>query len=114
MHDLRSDEHQQLTTFVGADHNPVWYDNDTYYYTSEEGTGAFNVWRADLDGDSKKQITTFEQHRRSLSISNRGKLAYVHGSIYTQKGSKPKHVDITIANDGQENPEARFSRWKSY
>ncbi len=111
LHDLGSDEHQQLTTFVGADHNPVWYDNDTYYYTSEEGSGAFNVWRADLDGDSKKQITTFDQHPvRSLSVSNRGKLAYVHhGSIYTQKGSKPKHVNITIANDGQEVPEIPVS-----
>ena len=105
LQDLVSGEHIQLTTFAGGDHNPVWADNNTYYYTSEEKSGAFNVWRADLDGDNKKQITDFEQFPvRSLSISDNGTLAFVHhGSIYTSKGGKPKHVKINIANDVQED-----------
>ncbi len=106
VHDLQTDEHQQLTTFAGGDHNPVWDDKNTFYYTSEQGNGAFNVWRMDLDGDNKKQITTFKQHPvRSLSISDRGVLAYAHhGSIYTQKGKKAKHVNINIVNDNQAAP----------
>lgn len=104
--DVETGEHEQLTTFAGGDHNPVWKDKDTYYYTSEENSSAFNVWQSDLDGDNKKQVTSFKQHPvRSLSVSENGTLAFVHhGSIYTQKGSKPKHVKITIANDSQDEP----------
>ena len=105
VHDLKTGKHTQLTTFEGGDHNPVWQDKNTFYYTSEENSGAFNVWRADLDGGDKKQITKFKEHPvRSLSISDNGTLAFVHhGSIYTQKGRSPKHLDINIANDVQED-----------
>ncbi len=105
LHDLKSGKHTQLTSFAGGDHNPVWKDKDTYYYTSEEKSGAFNVWQADLDGSNKKQITTFKKNPvRSLSISDNATLAFIHhGSIYTQKGRKLKHVAIKIANDIQED-----------
>ena len=110
LHDLKSGEHKQLTTFEGADHNPVWKDKNTFYYTSEESTseeklGAFNIWQVDLDGSDKKQITKFKENPvRSLSISDNGTLAFVHhGNIYTRKKGSPKHVKISIANDIQEN-----------
>lgn len=105
LHDLKSGEHTQLTTFAGADHNPVWKDKDTFFYTSEEGSGAFNVWVSDLDGDNKQQVTSFKEHPvRSLSISDKGTLAFTHhGSLYTLDGKKPKYVDVTIANDAQED-----------
>ncbi|MCP4320544.1 MAG: hypothetical protein GY787_01535 [Alteromonadales bacterium] len=105
LHDLKTNKHSQLTTFKGGDHNPVWQDKNTFYYTSEEKSGAFNVWRSDLDGDNKKQVTKFKEHPvRSLSISQKGTLAFVHhGSIYTKKGSKLNHVAINIANDIQED-----------
>ncbi|MFC3093255.1 hypothetical protein DRW07_03415 [Alteromonas sediminis] len=102
--DLETGEHKQITNFEGGDHTPVFEDNNTLYYTSEE-SGSFNVWKMDLDGSDKKQITQFEQHPvRSLSISKKGKLAFVHhGNIYVQDGRKPTHLDIDILNDSQEN-----------
>jgi Tol biopolymer transport system component/C-terminal processing protease CtpA/Prc len=105
LQDLKTGEHTQLTSFEGGDHNPVWQDKNTFYYTSEEKSGAFNVWRSDLDGDNKKQITKFKEHPvRSLSISSKGTLAFVHhGSVYTQTGRKLNHVEINIANDIQED-----------
>jgi Tol biopolymer transport system component len=105
LHDLKTDKHKQLTTFKGGDHNPVWADKKTFYYTSEENSGAFNVWRSDLDGYNKKQMTNFKEHPvRSLSISEQGTLAFVHhGSIYTQNGNKLEHLAINIANDIQED-----------
>lgn len=98
-------EHTQLTNFEGGDHNPVWADKDTIYYTSEEKSNAFNVWKMDLDGDNKKQITDFDLHPvRSLSISDDDTLAFVHhGSIYVQDGRKPKRLSIDIKADLQEN-----------
>jgi Tol biopolymer transport system component/C-terminal processing protease CtpA/Prc len=105
LQDIKSGKHTQLTTFKGGDHNPVWKDKNSFYYTSEEKSGAFNVWQANLNGSNKKQITTFKQHPvRSLSISDNGTLAFVHhGSVYTSKNGSPKHVKITIANDIQED-----------
>jgi Tol biopolymer transport system component len=105
LHDLKTDKHKQLTTFKGGDHNPVWADKKTFYYTSEENSGAFNVWHSDLDGYNKKQMTNFKEHPvRSLSISEQGTLAFVHhGSIYTQNGNKLEHLAINIANDIQED-----------
>ncbi len=105
VHDIKSGKHTQLTTFKGGDHNPVWKDKNTFYYTSEEKTGAFNVFQTDLDGSNKKQVTKFKEHPvRSLSISDNGTLAFVHhGSVYISKKGSPKHVDITIANDIQED-----------
>ena len=105
LHDLKSGSHTQLTSFKGADHNPVWKDKNTFYYTSEEKSGAFNVWQSDLDDSNKKQITKFKSHPvRSLSISNNGTLAFAHhGSVYTRKNGSAKHVKISIANDIQED-----------
>lgn len=105
LHDINSGEHKQLTTFKGGDHNPVWKNKNTFYYTSEEKSGAFNVWQTNINGSNKKQITTFKDHPvRSLSISDNGTLAFVHhGSVYTSKSGSSKHVNITIANDIQED-----------
>ena len=105
LHDLKTGEHQQLTKFSGADHNPVWKDKKSFYFTSEQQSGVFNVWQANLDGSNQKQITKFKQHPvRSLSVSDNGILAFVHhGSIYTQKGKRLNHVEINIANDQQED-----------
>ncbi|MEM0912160.1 MAG: S41 family peptidase [Pseudomonadota bacterium] len=104
--DIKKGTYKKLTDFKGADHNPVWMDRNTFYYTSEEGNGAFNVWRSDIDGQGKSQITSFKQHPvRSLSISKTGVLAFVHhGSIYTLENGKPNHVKIDISNDVQEDP----------
>jgi len=105
LQDLKSGKHQQLTTFEGGDHNPVWKDKNSFYYTSEEKSGTFNVWQTDLDGSNKKQVTAFKEHPvRSLSISDNGTLAFVHhGSVYTSKSGSVAHVKIAIANDIQED-----------
>lgn len=102
--DLASGKHTQITHFEGGDHTPVFSDNDTIYYTSEK-SGTFNVWKMDLNGDNAKQITHFDQHPvRALSISKKGKLAFVHhGSIYVQDGRKPTHLKIEIQNDTHGN-----------
>ncbi|GHE78658.1 S41 family peptidase [Thalassotalea profundi] len=105
LHDIKSGEHKQLTTFKGGDHNPVWKDKNTFYYTSEDKTGVFNVWQTNLNGSNKKQITDFKEHPvRSLSISDNNTLAFVHhGNIYTNKNGSSKHVKVNIANDIQED-----------
>ena len=102
--DLSSGDHTQVTDFAGGDHTPVWDGNDTLYYLSEQANNVFNVHKMKLGG-SAEQITSFDTHPvRSLSVSKSGTLAYTwHGSLYTQKGSKPKKLDIAINVDSAAN-----------
>ena len=103
MYDAKTGAHTQLTDFAGGDHNPVWGKGDKIFYTSEEADSTFNVWRMELSSGSRQAVTSYKKHPvRSLSISKKGLMAYLHhGSVYTVKdGNKPKKIKITINTDG--------------
>ena len=91
----------QLTHFDGADQNPVWGQNNNFYYLSEKD-GTLNIFEASIKNDNEKQITFFEKHPvRNLSVSNNGILAFSwDGDIYTlQPGKDPNKVNIEIKAD---------------
>ncbi len=98
----KNGDFKQLTTFNGHDQNPVWApDGKSFYYLSEED-GTLNVYRAALDGSSKKQLTHFAKHPvRGLSIAADGTLAFSwDGEIYTIKdGAEPAKVNIRVSAD---------------
>lgn len=97
---------RKITTFRGEDRHPVWTaDGKGFYYLSEE-SGSFNVYRSDLDGKAKKQLTTHTTHPvRFLTASRNGKLCYGYdGEIYTlQEGGSPQKVAVQIVSDKVEN-----------
>ena len=97
---------RKLTDFRGEDRNPVWAaDGVSYYYLSEED-GTFNVYKRNLDGSGKVQLTHFKTHPvRSLTASADGMLCYTYnGEIYTQRpGAQPAKVNIQIVSDQIEN-----------
>lgn len=102
LHDLATNQHTQLTTFQGGDHNPVWSDADKIYYLSEDGNNNFNVWQMDANGGNKQQVSKFDTHPvRHLSLSNTGRLAYTqHGSLFTQTpGQAPQQIKISFNSD---------------
>ena len=103
VYDLGSGQHLQISTFKGADHTPVWDGNDKMYYLSEEITGTFNIWHLDLTDGKKERISNFEIHPvRSLSLDENGTIAFTHhGSIYTQKGTTSKRLEIQFLSDDQ-------------
>ncbi len=98
--------YKKLTTFAGEDRNPVWSkDGESFYYLSEE-KGTFNVFKQNLNGGGKVQLTHHTKHPvRSLSSSKDGLLAYsFDGEIYTLKeGGKPQKVGVQIVSDKIEN-----------
>lgn len=130
-HDLKTGQHNQLTDFVGGDHNPVWDGDGGVYYLSEANDGqgdndtakeankpedgnnsvkpknSFNVWWMKLDGSDKRQETRLKVHAvRNLSYSTEDTLlAFTHhGSIYTQAvGEQPKRLSVQFANDSRAN-----------
>lgn len=105
----------KLTNFRGENRNPVWNkDGKSYYYLSEED-GSFNIYKSDLDGSNKKQITSFKEHPvRFLSISNDNTLSFTYdGEIYTFKeGGSPQKVEVSLVTDQQE-PDLKHFNFRS-
>ena len=97
---------KKLTDFKGEDRNPVWAaDGQSYYYLSEED-GTFNVYKRNISGDGKTQLTHHKTHPvRSLSASADGTLCYTYnGEIYTLKeNGQPAKVNVQIISDQIEN-----------
>jgi tricorn protease len=102
MYDPATKEHKQLTDFNGEDRSPVWSkDEKSFYYLSEE-SGSFNIWKKDISGASKMQLTKLDKHPvRFLSSSNDGVLAFGYdGELYTiLEGNEPQKVSVQINAD---------------
>ncbi|MFC2456382.1 MAG: S41 family peptidase [Prevotella intermedia] len=92
----------KLTDFNGEDRTPVWAGNDNAYYYLSEEDGTFNVYKRNVDGSGKKQLTFHKKNPvRFLTVANNGTLCYGYdGEIYTLKeGEQPKKVNINVVTD---------------
>ncbi|WP_297093746.1 S41 family peptidase [uncultured Draconibacterium sp.] len=111
VYDIVNKSYKQLSHFNGEDRNPVFYDNDKFYYLSEE-SGSFNIHKSSLSQpDINEAITTFKSHPvRFLTSSKNNTLCFsYHGEVYTLKeGEEAKKVNVTIAYDGRGNIEKRI------
>ncbi len=101
--DAKKGTYKQLTRFNGQDQRPVWGGNGaSFYYLSEED-GVSNVYRADVNGGNKTQLTKFDTNPvRHLSASSDGKtLAFSQdGELYTLvPGQQPVKVPVKITID---------------
>ena len=108
VYDLATKEYKQLSHFKGESRNPVFANNNDYYYLSEEN-GAFNIFKSSLDNpEQTKAITSYKKDPlRFLSISNDNTLCFCfNGEIYTMKeGEQPRNVKVKINYDGRNNLE---------
>ena len=94
--------YSKLTDFNGEDRTPVWAGNDNAYYYLSEEDGTFNVYKRNIDGSGKKQLTFHKKNPvRFLTVANNGTLCYGYdGEIYTLKeGEQPKKVNINVVTD---------------
>ena len=101
---VQDGHYTRLTDFKGEDRTPRWADANSYYYTSEED-GTFNVYRRNIDGSGKKQLSHHKMNPvRYLSVSLEGTLCYSqNGEIYTLKeGAEPQKVKVSITTDRQD------------
>ena len=95
-------KYTKLTDFNGEDRTPVWASNGTSYYYLSEEDGTFNVYKRNLDGSGKKQLTFHKKNPvRFLTAANNGTLCYGYdGEIYTlNEGKEPQKVNISIVTD---------------
>ncbi len=103
----------KLTNFAGEDRTPVWGDNNTYYYLSEED-GTFNVYKRRIGETAKTQLTHYKGNPvRFLTRSTDGTLCYAYdGAIYTLKeGSQPVRLNLSmVADDGSDKLQRQVLR----
>ncbi len=105
--------HRKLTSFNGADQNPLWLSDDDFAYLSEED-GTLNVYKRSIDGKTAVQLTRFDKHPvRSLSVSADGsKMAFSwNGEIYTiTPGGEPQRLNISIKGDDYTSDDVNGTR----
>lgn len=103
----------KLTNFAGEDRTPVWGDNNTYYYLSEED-GTFNVYKRRIGETAKTQLSHYKGNPvRFLTRSTDGTLCYAYdGAIYTLKeGSQPVRLNLSmVADDGSDKLQRQVLR----
>ncbi len=104
-YDFETGKHRQITTFEGEERQPVFNsDGDSFFYLSEE-SGSFNVYQMNLDGTSKKQLTSFEMHPVRFLSRGRNRLCFTwDGALYTMaEGGSPQKVVGSIRSQAGKN-----------
>lgn len=80
------DDLHKITDFDGRDAFPMFsnYDGKVYFLSNDNEQNVSNLFRMDVNGTNKKQITFFEEEVRSPFISKSGKniVFTVMGKIY--------------------------------
>ena len=105
LYDTKNKSYRKLTDWNGEDRNPLFIDNNSYYFLSEK-SGSFNVWKGSINGTPyEKQITDFKTHPiRFLSKAENGTLSFgYHGDIYTLINGVSKKVEIVNYKDNAKN-----------
>lgn len=112
--DTSAPSFKKLTAFNGHSLNPQWGNRDTFYYVSEED-GTLNVYEANLNSGSKRQLTSFKNHPvRSLSVARGGNMVFSqNGEMYTMSASNPtpRKINVEIIRD---NTDDRYSVERRY
>ncbi|WP_372369638.1 S41 family peptidase [Candidatus Uabimicrobium sp. HlEnr_7] len=105
LYDATTKKHTQITTFKGEDRNPIWNDDDSFFYLCEE-SGSLNIWKHSFKDMKATQVTNFEKHPiRFLSRSVDGLLCFGYsGEIYIlQEGQNPIKVKVSIYGGPSKN-----------
>lgn len=105
LYDMKNKSYRKLTDWNGEDRNPLFIDNNSYYFLSEK-SGSFNIWKGIVNGSAyAEQVTDFKTHPlRFLSRSNTGTLCFgYHGDIYTLTNGVSKKLEIKIHKDNSKN-----------
>jgi Tol biopolymer transport system component/C-terminal processing protease CtpA/Prc len=108
VYDTVAQTHRKITSFPGEDRNPIFTNRDREFYYLSEESGSFNVFKINLNGGNKQQVTSFQTHPvRFLSQSENGTLCFSYdGEIYTKRGrGNPEKVEITLVSDIKSNTE---------
>jgi len=113
IYDKKNDSYNQITTYKGQDHKPVWSNDNTLYFLSARA-GRYNIFSVKINDAGKtaetpKAITDVKDDAiRSFNLSADGKIIVFEKdtNIYTisAAGGAHKKININIATDYKFDP----------
>jgi len=76
VYDTENNSYKQLSKFEGEDRNPVFADNDNFYYLSEE-SGSFNVHKSSLSNpDENEAVSKYKKITPYVFLPNRATIYF--------------------------------------
>nr|MDA3953109.1 acetyl-CoA synthetase [Bacteroidales bacterium] len=102
IYDLKTDNSERITDFVGSDQIPVWFKNKIYYASDKDLT--LNIYSYDLDSKETKQLTAHKEFDVMWPSGENGMIAYENGGhIYKLNVETGKTEKVTV-NISFDNP----------
>ncbi len=89
VYDSRTNKYNKLTTFKGNDKWPV-FSKDKIYFVSDRKDNVFNLWRMNIDGSNKEQVTFLKDQVRFFDVSDNNEyiiFEYKDG-LYLKRGKE--------------------------
>lgn len=93
---LNTNESRKLTDWEGTDTTPMWHNGAVYYLSDQGSSGRLNIWRTDLSGRNRTQITNFSEH--DVKFPSMGPGVNGQGEIVFQYGSQIFLLDLSNQN----------------
>ena len=106
--DLESHTYSILTQHNGNDKWPVFGGGHVYYVSDDGSTKTFNVWKMNIDGSAKTQVTFHEGDQvRYAAVSKDGKILvyeYLNKLYRKDQGKEPYPLKIHAPSDYKTEP----------
>lgn len=99
-YDLANDTSQQLTDFVGTDHQPLWVDGRIYFVSDRDFT--LNLFVMDMDGSNVRKVTEFDEFDVLWPSSDRKRIVFENGGyawLHEPASGETRRIPIEIRGD---------------
>jgi len=108
LYDRKQHTFRRLTDHPGYDFYPMWSPDSKWIYWVTDVDGTFNIWRMDLEGKRRTQLTFHKEDGvRAPSISRDGSvIAYERGAdlyVVRTAGGKPRRLQVFAPTDPKVN-----------
>jgi tricorn protease len=99
-YDLVNHSSQQLTDFIGTDHQPMWVDGRIYFVSDRDFT--LNLFSMDTDGGDVRKITEFDDFDVLWPSSDRRRVVFENGGylwLHDPAAGETRRIPIEVRGD---------------
>ena len=99
-YDLVNNTSQQLTDFIGTDHQPMWVDGTIYFVSDRDFT--LNLFAMDMDGGNLRKVTEFEEFDVLWPSSDRRRVVFENGGyiwLHDPGRGETRRLSIEVRGD---------------
>jgi tricorn protease len=99
-YDLVNHSSQQVTDFIGTDHQPMWVDGRIYFVSDRDFT--LNLFSMDTDGGDVRKITEFDDFDVLWPSSDRRRVVFENGGylwLHDPAAGETRRIPIEVRGD---------------